>query len=93
MRYLRADAVSWAEVQAAVRPGAVVSIGRGEGTRVFVRVLRAWRWRGAPRELLCGYLQPGEFSRLVVAMPGGVPLELRADAPASAWRITGVMVP
>lgn len=93
MRYLRADAVSWAEVQAAVQPGAVVSIGRGEGTRVFVRVLQVRRWTGRAREILCGYLQRGEVWRLVVAMPGGVPLELRADAPADAWRITGVMVP
>ncbi len=93
MRYLRADAVSHAEVQRAVRPGAVVSIGRGEGTRVFVRVLRVWRWRGEPREILCGYLRPGEVSRMVVAMTSGVPVELRADAPADGWRVTGAMVP
>ncbi len=93
MRYLRVDAISHAEVQAALHPGVVVSIGRGEGTRVFVRVLCVWRWRGEPRELVCGYLRPGEASRMVVAMPGGVPVELRADAPASGWRVTGVMVP
>ena len=76
---------------ALTRPGVTVELSDGR-SRLYARVMRVWRWRGAPRA--CpngGTLRAWSVSRIVVSWTGGGSRELRA-LDAQPWGIVAVMV-
>lgn len=75
-----------------IHRGSVVELSDGTGNRVFVRVLRVWRWRGRHAAVGGVLLSPGSVCRVVVAMPGGVEHEIDVRDPARRWGCVGVMV-